>query len=160
MNMRLVVIAALVLAQCPLAPLAAADIDGATAEAHQRIGTFTGARVRIAFGGKQAGKPRLGLGLSGISQSRSPEGVAVTQYSEGLQIGFAADRRLGLSVGGRTLVSRGLAAQEEPEAEPETAEKEGGLSTLEIVGLVAGGVLVAGGIGLALLVDAMNDASE
>ena len=84
----------------------------------------------------------------------------MTHYAEGLQFGFAADRRLGLSVGGRTLVSRGLGAQQQPEAEPETEEKEGGLSTLEIVGIVAGGVLVAGGIGLALLVDAMNDASQ
>ena len=158
--MRLMVIAALVLGQCPLAPLAAADIDGGTAETQQRIGTFTGARVRIAFGGRQAGKPRLGLGVSGISQNRTPDGRAVTHYAEGLQVGLAADRGLGLSVGGRTLVGRGLGAQQQPDAEPEAEEEEGGLSTLEIVGLVAGGVLVAGGIGLALLIDAMNDASE
>ncbi len=154
--MRPLLIAAVIVAQLPLAPLAAADIDDAMDAAQHRAGTFAGARFRIPFSGKSAGKPKLGLGVAGIAQSRLPQGATTTAFAEGVQFELAADRGPALNLGGRRLSVLGH-QQGEPEAEG--GEKEGGLSTLEVVGLVAGGVLVAGGIGLALLVDAMYAAS-
>jgi hypothetical protein len=155
--MRPFLIAAVVVAQLPLAPLAAADIDDAAGAAQHRAGTFAGARFRVPFGGQSAGKAKLGLGVAGVAQSRLPTGATATAFAEGVQFELASNRGPALNLGGRRLAVLG---HQEGEPETEDEEKEGGLSTLEVVGLVAGGVLVAGGIGLALLIDAMNDASE
>lgn len=154
--MKAILTAALVLAQLPLAPLDAAAIDDSPAAGRQQLGTFTGARLRVPFGGEKAGKARIGLGIAGVAQRRLFDGRTETRFAEGAEIGFS-ERRLSLSVGGRPMATR-LGAQDS-EDEDEAVKKDG-LSTWAIVGMVAGGVLIAGGIGLALLVDAMNDASE
>jgi hypothetical protein len=110
----------------------------------------------MPFGGEKAGKARIGLGIAGVAQRRLLDGRTETRFAEAAEIGFS-ESRLGLSVGGQPVAARVGAQDSEYPAE---AEKQGGLSTWGIVGIVAGGVLIAGGIGLALLVDAMNDASE
>jgi hypothetical protein len=154
--MKVILTAALVLAQLPLAPLGAAAIDDAPAAGQQQMGTFTGARLRVPFGGEKAGKARIGLGVAGVAHRRFFDGRIETRFAEAAEIGFS-ERRLGLSVGGQPVATR-LGAQDGEDRDE--AEKKDGLSTWGIIGIVAGGVLIAGGIGLALLVDAMNDASD
>jgi hypothetical protein len=154
--MKRILVAALVLAQLPLAPLGAAAIDDAPAGGRPAMGSFAGARLSVPFGGRNAGEARLGLGIAGVAQRRLADGSIETRFADGAGIGFS-QRGLHLSVAGQP-VTRRLGAQE-GEDQDET-EKKDGPSTWAIVGMVAGGAVIAGGIGLALLVDAMNDASE
>jgi hypothetical protein len=154
--MKVIVIAALVLAQLPLTPAGAASIEDAPATGRATIGSFAGARLSVPFGGSQAGEARLGLGIAGVAQRRLADGSIENRFADGAGIGFS-DRGLHLAVAGRPVTGR-LGAQESDDQDE--TEKKDGLSTWGIVGIVAGGVLIAGGIGLALLVDAMNDASE
>ena len=154
--MKVILIGALVLAQLPLAPLGASSIEEAPAAGRQQMGTFTGARLRVPFGGESAGRAQIGLGVAGVARSRFFDGRTEMRFAEGAELGFSTGG-LGVSVGGRPVTSR-LGAQD-GEDQDET-EKERGPSTWGIIGMVAGGVLIAGGIGLALFVDAVNDASE
>jgi hypothetical protein len=153
--MKLTVIAALVLAQLPLTPVGAASIEDAPAAGQQQMGTFTGARLRVPFGGEKAGRAQIGLGIAGVARSRSLDGRSDMRFAEGAEVAFSG-QRLGLSVGGQPVTR--LGAQDSDNKDQ--AEEKDGLSTWAIVGIVAGGVVIAGGIGLALLVDAMNDASD
>jgi hypothetical protein len=153
--MKVIVIAALVLAQLPLTPVGAALIEDTPAAGQQQMGTFTGARLRVPFGGEKAGRAKIGLGVAGVARSRSLDGRSEMRFAEGAELGFSGPR-LGLSVGGQPVTR--LGAQDTDNQDQ--AEEKDGLSTWAIVGIVAGGVVIAGGIGLALLVDAMNDASD
>ena len=154
--MKVFLIPALVLAQLPLTPAGAASIDDAPAAGQQQqMGTFTGARLRVPFGGEKAGQAQIGLGIAGVARSRALDGRSEMRFAEAAELGFSG-RRLALSVGGKP-VSR-LGAQDSDNQDQ--AEEKDGLSTWAIVGIVAGGVLIAGGIGLALFVDAVNDASD
>ena len=155
--MKVILIAALVLAQLPLAPLGAASIEDAPAADRQQMGTFAGARFRVPFGGESTGRARIGLGVAGVARSRSFDGRSEMRFAEGAELGFSK-RGLGVSIGGSPVTSR-LGAQESEDQE-ESGKKKRGPSTWGIIGMVAGGVLIAGGIGLALFVDAVNDASE
>lgn len=151
--MKQALIVSLIVAQLPLAPLAAATIEDDVRAGPQHVGTFAGARLRVPFGGRQAGKPSAGLGIAGVTHSQSPEGRIAARFSEGVQLGFSADRKLGLTVGGKRVGQPALGAQQDDQGD----DKDGGVPTWA---LIAGGVLIASGIGVALLVDAMNDASE
>jgi hypothetical protein len=152
--MKPLLIASLVLAQA--APATAASLHDEPTLGQQRIGTFAGARLRVPLGGERSGKVSAGLGIAGVSQSRAADGATALRFSEGVQLGYSADRKLGLTIAGKPLKAKSSAAQNE---EGQDADDDG-ISTLGWVGIVAGGALIIGGIGLALFIDAMNDASE
>jgi hypothetical protein len=153
--MKALTIAALLTAQAGLASQPAFAASTGLRDPDQReAGTFAGARFRIPFGGKVAGNPNFGIGIAGMTRDRASDGAVRLRFSEGVQLGNSIDGKMALSIGGRQLDRRLTAAPDED------GKKDGGISTLGIVGIVVGGVLVIGGVGLALLVDAMNDASE
>ena len=151
--MKLVLIASLVLAQLPLASATAATIENHGAS-QQQVGAFAGARLRIAVGGEKAGKPTIGLGITGLAQSRSSDGAVRTRLSEGVQFGYSADRKLGLTVAGQPLDARRPSLQDKGE------DDDDGISTLGWIGIGVGAALVVAGVGLALWADAISDNSE
>lgn len=154
--MKTLVITAVIAGQIGLAaqPALAATIEDQRAS-QQQVGTFAGARLRLTLGGEKAARPGLGLGVAGVTQSRAPDGETRMHFSDGVQLGYSSDRRLGLMVAGKSLKAHKAALQSDQE------DDDGdGISTLGWVGIIAGGVLIVGGIGVALLADAMNDASE
>lgn len=150
--MKSLLIVSLVLAPLAATPAVAASIADHPPAAQHRVGAFAGARLRIAMGGEHAGQPRIGLAVAGIDHRRAGDGGIGTRFAEGVEFGFAADRRLGLSLAGRPLRATKASLQDEAKD-----DDEGGISTGL---LIAGGVLVALGVGTLLFVDAMNDSSE
>jgi hypothetical protein len=130
----------------------AATLEGHPSSAHHRVGAFAGARLRVAMGGETAGRPRLGLAVAGMDYRQSSDGRISARLGEGMELGLAADRKLRLSLAGQPVGIRpSLQGSDEDE------DEDGGISTAL---LIAGGVVVALGIGALLFVDAVNDASE
>lgn len=80
-------------------PAAAANFEqGASVQ----TGTFAGARVRISLGGNQPDRKfRAGLTLAPTLRSQSISGETRMRIGEGLELGFNGKRPLALSLAGR-----------------------------------------------------------
>ena len=142
--MKSLLIASLVLAPLMASPAAAASLEDHSSAGQYRLGTFAGARLRIAVGGEQAGRPRLGLAVTGIDYRRSPDGGLRTRFADGAEYGFSADG-LGLSLAGQP-VAMGK--------ERLNASGGGGLSDNVVFGVGIGIILIGGAIGV---IDAIGD---
>lgn len=68
--------------------------------ANVRPGTFVGARFQIAFGGKQALKPRAALTLAPTQSRLSNSGMIRTTIGEGLALNFSPKSKPTLTLAG------------------------------------------------------------
>lgn len=144
-------ITALVLAQALAAaePVAAAEI---TAPGQTQAGVFGGFRLVIPLDGEPRHRQVRGaLALAPMLHSHDSDGKLSVRLGEGIEYGFRSGRKLSFSIGGHDLGLSRLGAAQDDEKE------DGGVPTWV---LVAGGVVIAVGVGGALFYDAMKDASE
>jgi hypothetical protein len=114
-------------------PVAAAELPR-EAGAQVERGTFVGARFRVPLG-QSVEKPHAGLALT--ATQRTP-GRAELRFAKGLELGFAGDDRLRLSLHGQS-VSRLVAGGEGP------AGRKLGVSTVGWVAIGVGVVVLAVG---------------
>ena len=129
-------------------PAAAAGLEDT---ATVRSGTFAGARMRISLGGgPEDGKLRAGLTLAPTLRSQTLSGETRLRFGEGVELGFAGERPLTLSLSGRP-VSRVL-----PGGNRSEDERRLGVST---AGYVAIGVGVAALVGAFVLYQDLKDGS-
>ena len=139
--MKTIAAASLIAAQLlAAAPVRAADLGVAADQTQVRMGAFAGARVRLAFGGRDEGRLRAGLALAPFSRSQTIDGRASLRYGDGLEFGIAGREPARLRLAGYRL-SQG----------PMRGDAGGprlGLSTLGTAAVV-GGVIVVGLLGLA-----------
>lgn len=144
--------------QLSLAPVAqAASLDHPSFAPPTRTGAFAGARIRLPLGGREVKrKVRMGFAFTSLQVTHRNTGMRSYRYAEGVEFGFTgSEAQPRLRIGGHALGPTGLNA-----AEDEQSEKKGGRSTLGTVGIIAGGLLLVGGIGVLVLNDALDDASE
>jgi hypothetical protein len=135
------VAAALVLAQVA-APATAAPLLDDHAAAPARMEAFAGARLRIPFGGREAGRTRLSLTAAPALRSADP--AARLRFGDGVELSLAGRGRPELSLAGYRL------------SEGAPVDREGrrlGVSTIGVAAIV-GGVIVAGLVVTALAVRA------
>lgn len=131
-------------------PAAAAPLDDHMSITDQRRGTFAGARVRVPFGGREAGRPRAGLALTTVGYGQSADGRVRTRFADGIELGLSPDRPLTLSVGGAPFADRLAAAQgdEQPRRERDLDQERrvgrGILKGAAVVAIV--GAAVVGGL--------------
>jgi hypothetical protein len=119
-----------------------------------RPGTFAGARFQIAFGGKQASKPRVALAIA-PTMTRISDGAGVhTSIGEGVALNFGRKPTLTLA-GMRADQAFGLAPSKEVNAEHKLSVSTGGWIAIGI-----GAVAVAGGLYFVHLMDVAKDNSD
>jgi hypothetical protein len=122
--------------------------------AHVRPGTFVGARFHIAFGGKQASKPRAAFAIAPTLTSIS-EGAGVrTRIGEGVALNFGRKPSLTLA-GKRADQALGLTPSKDADARHKLGVSTGGWIAIGI-----GAVAVAGGLYFVHLVDEAEDNSD
>jgi len=120
-----------------------------------RSGAFVGARLNVPLGGSVRSTPRAGLTLSPTQSRISRDGHISSRIREGVALNFTgreptitlagvpADRALGLKT-----------------ADLASAGQKQGISTGGWIAIGVGTVAVAGLIGFALWVDAVEDNSD
>jgi hypothetical protein len=108
-----------------------------------RPGTFAGARFQIAFGGRQASKPRVALAIA-PTMTRISDGAGVrTSIGEGVALNFGRKPTLTLA-GVRADQALGLNPTKDVEANHKL-----GVSTGGWVAIGVGVIAVAGGLYMA-----------
>jgi hypothetical protein len=117
-----------------------------------RPGAFVGARVQLPLGGKVQARPRAALTVAPTQSRISDDGMIRTRIGEGLALNFGGDPKPSLTVAG---IRADTALRNQV-----TARNGSGISTGGWIAIGVGTVVVAGAIGLALFVDAVNDNSE
>lgn len=127
-------------------PASAAELQRNPPAGASQVGSFVGARARIPLG---ATREKAHAGLAFTATQRSGETGAL-RFSTGMELGFAGDAKVRLSLAGRPVSRLGQGG-----AAPEGRRL--GMSTLGWVGI---GVAVVAVGGVLWFVDAMNDASE
>ncbi|MBV8687800.1 MAG: hypothetical protein JOZ90_05745 [Alphaproteobacteria bacterium] len=106
--MRKVMIAALIAGQAAtVAPAAgAAELGREEVVTGQQRGTFAGARLRVPFGGSEAGRPRAALAFTPIDRTRLSGGGERLRLGEGVELGLKAGEPVKLRLGGATMAER------------------------------------------------------
>jgi hypothetical protein len=98
-DMRKLAIAAVFAAQMMAAaqPAPAAELPRDLPNGATRIGTFAGARLRVPLG---SAREKAHAGLAFTATQRSGD-TGILHFSKGMELGFAGDDKVRLSVGGR-----------------------------------------------------------
>ena len=125
----------------------AAEIPADGSVVAREHGTFAGARLRVPFGGAEAGRPRAGLTLTSLDRTQLASGAERLRFGEGMELGIAGGEPVKLRLGGLSLGER-LAAI--PQADAERKQRKTGkvilkgAAVLAIIGVaVVGGALLA-----------------
>ena len=127
-------------------PVAAAGLPREAAIQTER-GTFAGARLRVPFGGREAGKARASLSFTAVNRTRLGSGAEQLRFAEGVELGLRSGEPVELRLGGATLAQRLSAI---PEDEARRKQDKTGKVILKGVAIVAiVGVAVIGGLYLA-----------
>jgi len=138
----------LILAGFIAAPVQAVGWDNQAADV--RPGAFVGARVQLPLGGKLRALPRAALAIAPTHSRISHDGMVRTRIGEGFALNFGGAPKPSLTIAG---VRADAALQHQ-------TGHHNGISTGGWIAIGVGTVVVAGAIGLALFVDAVNDNSE
>ena len=126
------------------AQASAASLESETRFAAHQTGAFAGARLRIPFGGIEAGKPRASLAVAPTLHGQRSDGSVRTRYGAGMELGLSRHQNVQLSLAGRP-VSQLAAGPAGPDG------VKLGASTTEGLLIVAGIVVLAlGGVALLL----------
>lgn len=119
----------------------------------REMGAFGGVRLRVALGGNRSQpKVRGGLAFAPTMHSRAGQGAAQVDFGEGLEFGHRSGRRLSLSAAGQDIGGN--------RAGVARADGEDGDGGLPDWALIAGGVVVALGVGGLIFFEALDNASE
>ena len=137
--MKIIVAAAA--ASLALQPIAAAELPRDSAGSRIERSSFAGARLRLPLGGTRE-KAHFGVALT--MTQRSP-GAAELHFAKGLELGFAGDEKLRLSLHGQPVSSLASGARG-PEGQ------KLGVSTLGWIGIGVG-VVAVGLVGFGLWLD-------
>jgi hypothetical protein len=116
-----------------------------------RPGTFVGARLQIAFGGKQASKPRAALAIAPTLTSISDGASVRTSIGEGIALNFGRKPTLTLA-GVRADQALGLTPSKDVDARHKL-----GVSTGGWIAIGVGVVAVAGGLYFLHLMDVAEE---
>lgn len=144
--MKLLLAAALCAAQIATAANAA-GFEADRSVVGQQRGTFAGARLRVPFGGHDAGRARASLGFAPIDRTRLGSGAERLHFGEGVELGLRANEKVELRLAGASLAARLSAI---PEEEARRKQDKAGKVILKGVAVVAiVGVAVVGGLILA-----------
>ncbi|MDZ4306922.1 hypothetical protein [Allopontixanthobacter sp.] len=120
---------------------------------HYETGAFAGARLRISLGGnRNQPKVRAGLTIAPTLHHRVNQSAPDINFGEGLEFGHRSGHRFSLSAAGQDIGGKKNRA-----AQAGQDDDEGGLPDWA---LIAGGVVIAAGIGGLLFFEALDDASE
>jgi len=115
------------------------------------VGAFAGFRMRLPLDGHgQQRRLRAGLAIAPSMQSRAASGESRLSIGEGLELGFAGDEPVRLSLGG-TPVSRLAQGPAGPDG------RRAGVSTLGWVAIGVGGLVVVTLGAAALVADHISD---
>lgn len=125
----------------------AASLGDDGRHAVSRVGAFAGARLRIDLGRQSDDRGRIGIAIAPLRASARTDGTRTLRIGEGLDLSFDVARTPRLSIAGRPLDRRFGASE----------GKKGGVPTWV---LITGGVVVVLGIGAALFIDRLEDASD
>lgn len=82
---------------------AAAGLESETRLTSHHAGAFAGARIRIPFGGEQAGKARATLAIAPTLHGQRSDGSVRTRFGQGIELGASAGEDLRVSYGGRPI---------------------------------------------------------
>jgi hypothetical protein len=148
--MKRFVIAGLLAAQVITAaqPALAADLverDGPL------MGAFAGARLRMPLGHRGHQRLRAGLTLAPTMRVRDSDGAVRARFGEGLELGVAQDRPLGLSFAGRRLDRIGEPGDTAP------GGRRAGVSTWGWVAIGLGATLVVVGAAGAIVIHEIQE---
>lgn len=160
--MKAILIASLVAAQtfATASPAFAASLYDQNQTTQQSRGVFAGARLRIALGGEKP-IPRAGLAFAPTLRNERSDGRSNLRFGEGVEFGFADSAKPRLMLAGQPIGARKLGAAEGKEkGKEEEKDTRKGPSTLGTIGIIAGGLLVVGGIGFAILLREVHEHSE
>ena len=147
--MKRITAAALVAAQlASAAPASGAELLASGDPAQTRLGAFAGGRLRVELGGRNDGRPRLGLAVAPYSHRQAPDGRVTLRYGEGFEFGIVGREPARVRLAGYRLAPGGVPV--DPNG------RRLGLSTLETAGVVAG-VIVVGALVFALTFRADED---
>ena len=139
-----------ILASLVATPIQATGWENQAADV--RPGAFLGARVQLPFGGKVPARPRAALAIAPTLSRISDDGMIDTRIGEGLALTFESQSKPALTVAG---VGADTALKDRL-----GDRRRSGISTGGWIAIGVGTVLVAGAIGAALFIDAVNDNSE
>ena len=117
-----------------------------------RPGAFVGARVQLPLGGTVPARPRAALAIAPTLSRISDDWMIQTRIGEGLALNLQGNAKPTLTVAG----VRADQALKDRLGEGNRS----GISTGGWIAIGVGTVLVAGAIGAALFIDAVNDNSE
>lgn len=122
---------------------AASIDDGGGSHAMARTAVFAGPRLRLKLGGRERHRTRIVMTVAPVRSTERPDGRRALGIGDGLEMGISADRQPELMIAGHRLgASEG---------------KRGGVPTWV---LITGGVAIALGIGAAVFIDKLEDASD
>lgn len=127
-----------------------------------RIGTGVQASISVPLGGRaeQTG-PRLSLRAGpSLTHEAGRSRLRRTDVSPVAELALRPGHSTSLSLAGQPIARSLTASALREQAARGTAADKQPLSTLGTVGIVAGVLVVAGGIGLALWIDAIEDNSD
>ncbi len=132
------------------APLQARDWTDQTTS--RQTGAFAGAQLHVPLGGKGKARARALLGVAPTFTRASTHGVHTT-IGDGLALSFTPGAKPNLTLAGiRADRALGLAQEKGP-----AVSRKQGVSTAGWIAIGVGTVLVAGAVGFALWVDAIED---
>ena len=145
--MKGILIAAILVSQAMSTPAVAADLEPEARMSPRQAGAFAGARLRIPFGGGEAGKVLGSLALAPTLHSRRSDGSVRTRLGQGVELGTSGGEKLQVALGGRAVsqIAGGGRVPDGPKA---------GISP---IGWVAIGAAVAAIAYAAWFVHEMND---
>jgi hypothetical protein len=131
--MKFAALAVLAAAQMALAPkpAASAELIRDAGQDPLQVGSFAGARIRVPLGATKE-KPHAGLALAATQRSGDS---ATLRFSKGLELGFAGDDKVRLSLAGQP-VSKLVPGARGPEG------RKMGVSTLGWIGIGAGVIVI------------------
>ncbi|HEX6374580.1 MAG TPA: hypothetical protein VFZ91_02560 [Allosphingosinicella sp.] len=131
--MKFLGLGAFVVAQIAFAaqPAMAADLPREASSGPNHVATFVGARIRVPLGATKE-KPRAGLAFTATQRSGD---TGTLRFSKGMELGFAGDDKVRLSVGGKP-VSQLTQGGATPDG------RKLGVSTLGWIGIGVGVVVI------------------
>jgi hypothetical protein len=131
--MKMVGLAMLVAAQLvvPARPAMAAELHREASSGPAQVASFAGARLKVPLGATKE-KPSAGLAFTATHRSGD---TGTLRFSRGVELGFAGDDKVRLSLGGRP-VSQLAPGKAGPEG------RKAGVSTLGWIGIGAAVVVV------------------
>ena len=102
--MNRMLVAALLVTQAAQGTMAAAaGLEPETRLSSQHAGAFAGARIRVPFGGQEAGKARAVLAVAPTLHGQRSDGSVRTRFGQGIELGTSGGEELRVSFGGRPI---------------------------------------------------------